>query len=294
VTELAAERAAVNPGSPRVSVCIPTYNSSVFVAETIESVLAQDYPSFELVIADHGSTDSTPEILLRYADDPRVRLVLGAPGGGAEANWNRATDLARGEYVKLVCADDPLYADCLSRQASVLDENPDVVLVASQRDIIDARGRIVLHNRGLGGLRGRVATREVVRRMVSSGTNIFGEPSSVLIRGTALRASGPWSDALPYLIDADMYVRVLKHGDFFAMPESFATFRLSATSWSLSLARQQARQNRAFQREVRAAFPQDVRTADVVMGGLRAEAHAWARRLAYVLLRRRLSSAGRA
>jgi glycosyltransferase involved in cell wall biosynthesis len=276
-------------GVPQVSVCIPTYNSEAFVAQTIESVLTQDHPSFELLIADHGSSDTTAEVISRYAEDPRIQVVLGEPGGGAQANWNRVTGLARGEYVKLVCADDPLYDGCLTRQAEVLDDNPDVVLVASRRDIVDAQGRVVLRGRGLAGLRGRVATTDVVRRLVRSGTNIFGEPSSVLMRASAMRASGPWSDTLPYLIDADMYVRVLKHGAFFAMPETLATFRLSTGSWSLSLARQQAEQNRAFQRMVRAAYPDDVGTIDLVLGGVRAEAHAWERRAAYALLRRRLS-----
>ncbi len=232
----------VNDPTPvHVSVCIPTYNSADFVAETIESVLAQDHPSFELVIADHGSTDETAEVVRRYEHDPRVRFVIGEPGGGAQANWNRVTDLARGEYIKLVCADDPLYAGCLSQQAAVLDENPDVVLVASKRDIVDAQGRMVMRGRGLGGLQGRSPGSVAVRRLVQMGTNIFGEPSSVLMRASAVRAAGPWSDALPYLIDEDMYVRVLERGDFYAIPSSLATFRLSTTSWSLALTRQQSR-----------------------------------------------------
>jgi glycosyltransferase involved in cell wall biosynthesis len=284
----AARSTASTSGPPRVSVCIPTYNSSAFVAETIESVLAQDHPSFELVVADHGSTDPTMQILQRYAEDPRVRIVPGAPGGGAQANWNRVTDLARGEYVKLVCADDPLYVDCLSQQAAVLDENPGVVLVASTRDIVDAQGRIVVRSRGLGGLRGRVAGPVAVRRSVQLGTNIFGEPSSVLMRTSALRSAGPWSDALPYLIDEDMYVRVLQHGDFFAIPRPLATFRLSTTSWSLALAREQAVQNRKFHQLVKKAFPGLLSSADLVLGGLRSEGNAWARRLLYMLLRRRL------
>lgn len=271
-----------------MSVCIPTFNSSAFVAETIESVLGQDHPSFELVIADHGSTDSTPDILQRYADDPRVRIVAGPPGGGAQANWNRATGLARGKYVKLVCADDPLYVACVSSQAAVLDEHPDVVLVASQRDIVDAHGRIVFRGRGLAGLKGRVSGPEAVRRSVRVGTNIFGEPSSVLMRASAMRAAGPWSDALPYLIDEDMYVRVLQHGDFFALPTALATFRLSTTSWSLSLAREQAAQNRAFHQVVKEAYPGHIGSADVFLGGLWSEGNAWARRVVYLGLRRRL------
>jgi hypothetical protein len=279
-----------------VSVCIPTYNSAAFVAETIGSVLTQDYPSIEVVIADHGSTDGTPELLQEFAHDPRVRVVLGPPGGGAQANWNRATDQAVGEYVKLVCADDPLYPGCLSRQIEAMEEHPGVVLVASKRDIIDATGAVVYRGRGLAGLEGRVPGAVAVRRSVLAGTNIFGEPSSVLMRRDAMLASGPWSDALPYVIDVDMYVRVLQRGDLFAIAEPLATFRLSTTSWSLALSREQAAQSRAFLEVVAATFP-DLRGRVLRIGSLRAAANAWGRRLAYLLHRRRLAipstSAGR-
>jgi glycosyltransferase involved in cell wall biosynthesis len=286
----------IDPEDPRtaasapvqVSVCIPTYNSSAFVAETIESVLAQDHPSFELVIADHGSTDPTPQIIGRYADDPRVRIVLGPPGGGAQANWNRVTDLARGEYLKLVCADDPLHTGCLSRQAAVLDQHPGVVLVASTRDVVDAHGKVVIGNRGLGGMAGLVPGLQAIRRAVRLGTNVFGEPSSVLMRTAVVRSVGPWSDALPYVIDQDMYVRVLARGDLFAIPEPLATFRLSTTSWSLDLAHEQAVQQRAFHQRVSQAHPGLISPAELRLSDLRVEGYSWARRLIYLRLRRRL------
>jgi hypothetical protein len=146
----------------------------------------------------------------------------------------------------------------------------------------------VMRGRGLGGLQGRSPGSVAVRRLVQMGTNIFGEPSSVLMRASAVRAAGPWSDALPYLIDEDMYVRVLERGDFYAIPSSLATFRLSTTSWSLALTRQQSRQNRAFHRKLRKAHPDVVRRSDRLLGDVRVEGNAWARRLLYLVLRRRL------
>ncbi len=293
VDPLSSRVAQDPPPLALVSVCVPTYNSAAFISETLQSILAQDYPSFEVVIADHGSTDETRDIVRRFAD-PHVRLILGSAGGGVQENWNRATDHAVGDYIKLVCADDPLYPGCLTKQVAALDDNPGVVLVASKRDIIDANGVVVYSGRGLAGLNGRVSSGVAIRRAVLAGTNIFGEPSCVLMRAEALRAAGPWSDALPYLIDADMYVRVLRNGDFYALPESLATFRLSAGSWSLSLAREQASQTRAFHEVVRAAYPTVLRRRDLRIGGLRAEANAWARRAVYLLLRRRLNRAPKA
>lgn len=276
---------------PLVSVCIPTYNSAAFVSETIESILAQDYPSFEVVIADHGSTDETQQVLQRFADDPRVRLIFGPSGGGAQANWNRATDHAVGDYIKLACADDPLYPMCLTKQVAALEDNPGVALVASKRDIIDANSAVIYRGRGLGGLHGRVPSDVALRRFVLAGTNIFGEPSSVLMRSDAFRASGPWRDTLPYLIDVDMYARVLLEGDLYAIPESLATFRLSARSWSFSLAHLQAKQTRAFFSSVQVAYPGTLRRRDLRIGGARAEVGAWGRRMIYLLLGGRLQVA---
>ena len=126
---------------------------------------------------------------------------------------DRVTDLARGEYIKLVCADDPLYATCLTQQAAVLDENPDVVLVASKRDIVDAQGRVVMHGRGLGGLQGKSAGAVAVRRIVQMGTNVFGEPRSVLMRARPSAPQGRGRTRSPTSSTGDV-VRVLQGGNF--------------------------------------------------------------------------------
>ena len=276
--------------SELVSICVPTFNSSAYVIATIESILDQTYPRWELIVADHGSTDNTWEVLQRYSNDPRIQLEQAPPGGGAQANWNRVTNKAHGRYIKLVCADDPLRRDCVERQVAVLESNPDVVLTACQRDIVDASGRVLFAGRGLAGLSGRVSGPAAVRKAVLAGTNIFGEPSCVLFRADALRSAGQWSDALPYVIDLDMYMRVLQHGSFFAIPESMAQFRLSDTSWSGSLARQQSSQQRALQSLARSAFPGAVSTCDVRVGSLRIVANVRARRLVYASFRRRLTT----
>ena len=111
-----------------VSIVVPTYNNVDFVEETIESILAQTYTDFELVIADHSSTDGTWEKIQRFADDPRVTLLRTPAGGGAPANWTRVTEAATGDYLKLVCGDDLLEPSCLEQQVAVLDTHPSVVL----------------------------------------------------------------------------------------------------------------------------------------------------------------------
>ena len=113
---------------PLISVCIPAYNTARYLPEAIESVLAQAFSDYELVICDNASTDDTPEICRRY-DDPRIRYVRFEEFVGQAANWNRCLKLATGKYVVLLHADDALRPCFLKRAAEVLDNNPAVGLV---------------------------------------------------------------------------------------------------------------------------------------------------------------------
>ena len=176
--------------TPRVSVVVPSFNNASFIEATMDSILAQSFEDFELVVADHSSVDGTWELLQHYRTDPRVRLLRTEAGGGAPRNWERVTAAARGELLKLVCGDDIIYPDCLRRQVEAMDANPSVVLVAAQRDLIDARGGLVNARRGLAGLKGRVPGRAAVRHTVVAGANIFGEPACVLVRRETLERAG--------------------------------------------------------------------------------------------------------
>lgn len=277
--------------SPRVSIVIPSYNNEQYIAETMRSVLAQTYDDFEVVVADHASSDRTREILEQFADDPRVRLLTTTPAaGGAERNWNRVTEEAGGELVKLVCGDDVLYPDALSAQVAAFEEHGQgVVMVASPRDIVDASSRPVLRSHGLGGLSGRVPGRVALRRGVVKGANIFGEPCCVLLRRDALQQVGGWHGNPGFMIDQGTYSRVLLIGDLVAVPHAVAAFRISGTQLSVELARLQAKSATAMHRQLAAMAPGTLSRIDIVRGDIRAHLRSYQRRLAYLYLARRMS-----
>jgi glycosyltransferase involved in cell wall biosynthesis len=275
--------------APRVSVVTPAFENAPYIRATVASVLAQTYRDFELVIADHSSSDGTWEILQEFAHDPRVRLLRTPAGGGAVRNWNRVTQAARGELVKLVCGDDLLAPEALATQVTAFDARGDgVVMVASARDIIDASGRVVIRGHGLGGLSGRVPGSDAIRRSVVRGANIFGEPCCVLLRRSALEAAGGWHGDPGYLIDHSTYCRVLLHGDLATAPGTLAAFRLSSSQWSVALAGEQARSVAEMHRQVAELTPGLLSSRDLRIGNTRARLRAFQRRLVYRYLGRRL------
>ena len=274
--------------TPRVSVVVPSFNNASFIEATMDSILAQSFEDFELVVADHSSVDGTWELLQHYRTDPRVRLLRTEAGGGAPRNWERVTAAAGGQLLKLVCGDDIIYPDCLRMQVEAMDANPEVVLVAAQRDLIDARGAILMSRRGLAGLTGRVAGRVAARRTVMVGANIFGEPACVLIRRKTLQDAGGWDGRHPYVIDEATYVNVLLRGDFFGIDRSLAAFRLSSSQWSVHLAREQSHQVIGFHHRLAGAASGLLSRTDLFRGDARARGMAYSRRLAYLWVGRRM------
>lgn len=278
--------------NPLVSIVIPAYNNAAYLADTIDSVLAQTYPNLEVIIADHASSDATLAVMRRYEDDERVTLLETPAGGGALRNWNRVSRAANGEYLKLVCGDDLLDPGIVAAQVAALAGTPGAVLAASARDIVDANGQPVMRGRGLPGLLGRHRGVDAIRSTVLHGTNVFGEPGCVLMRRDQLEAVGWWDSRWPYLIDEATYAKVLLRGDFVGVPGSLAGFRISDSQWSVRLAKQQAEQAIGFHRWLHEQHPDVVGRVTLTVGNARARLMATLRRFAYVYLSRRMSRAG--
>ncbi len=267
---------------------VPAFNNAEHIADTIESILRQSFTDFELVIADHASTDSTKAIIDRFTGDERVRVIETEAGGGAVRNWNRVSREASGEYIKLVCGDDLLEPTMLEKQVAALDKEPSATLVASRRALVDSAGGTLLKSRGLPGLSGLVPGHRAVRTAVRAGSNIFGEPACVLMRRGTLESVGWWSAEFPYVIDEATYAQLLLIGDLVAIPEQLASFRLSSSQWSVALAQSQARQVVGFHGMLAHNNPGVLSAADLLIGNLRARMTARLRRFVYILYRRRM------
>src|SRR5258705_715717 len=129
----------------RVSILIPAYKFARYLPETIESVLEQDYPNFEVFISDDCSQDGSDEIIARYAArDTRIRTHVHSPNLGMVKNWNFCLDQARGEYIKFVFGDDKLASrQALSKLVRLLEMNPSATMAVSARRVIDANSSVI-------------------------------------------------------------------------------------------------------------------------------------------------------
>jgi glycosyltransferase involved in cell wall biosynthesis len=234
---------------PLASIVIPVYNGMPYLQAAVGSALAQDYPSLEVVVIENASTDGSAQ-WLRDQADPRLRVVFRESTQPAGENWTEAVLESRGEYVKLMCADDLIEPSAVSRQVDQLRTHSGVLVAACRRRIIDADGEVMKATHGLGSLRGRIDGRAAIKDCLLAGTNTLGEPAAVLFAGDAIRSAMPWTATWPYMIDVATYAKVLERGAVWCDPEVLASFRVSGTSWSSSLLGQQPIQFRGWRDDV--------------------------------------------
>ena len=214
--------------APLVSILVPTYNYARYLPEALESILAQDFCDFEVIVADDASTDNTPELCRAFAQrDERIRFVQHAKNLGMVENWNWCLTQARGTLVKFMLADDCFkQPQALRRMVDAIEQNPGVSLVASARQLLDERSR----EKGLWnplGLRSRrMDGRRMSVRCLEQNLNLIGEPSAVLFRRED--AARGFDSSFRQLVDLEMWLHLLRRGDLMYLKEPLCCFRQHA------------------------------------------------------------------
>jgi glycosyltransferase involved in cell wall biosynthesis len=273
---------------------IPSFNGGPFIAHAVRSALEQTVADLEVVVVDDASTDDTLEIVHGFADD-RLRVLAGETNTGAGSNWNRAVRAARGRYVKLLCQDDVLAPTCIERQVSALasDRGAAATLVCARRLIIDERGRVLMQRGFARGLSGTVPGSVAAGLVIRSGGNPIGEPSAVLFRKQDAVKVGLFNESEEYVIDLDLWMRLLAVGALHVIAEPLAGFRVSTGSWSAALAGEQTRQYCALAHRASHDPRLGVARRDVALGCVAARLLNVARRVLYAQARHRAKAAER-
>ena len=209
--------------APKVSILIPVYNGEQFLAECLDSVLAQDFEDMEILIADDGSTDGSPALVGRYASkDNRIRWWKNPRNLGLAANFNCCLKAARGEYIKYVLQDDKLLSSTAIREmAAALDADFTVSLVGTGSYILDETSRLLEHRNNFS--RGACNGRQVILRCMENPANLIGEPSVVMFR-RAMAIRG-FDEGYKQLVDFEMWIHLLVQGDWFYLDSPHCAFR---------------------------------------------------------------------
>ncbi|WP_204106044.1 MULTISPECIES: glycosyltransferase [Spirulina sp. CCY15215] len=212
---------------PKISIIIPVYNGEKTIRETIDSVFAQTFQDWELIISNDGSSDRTLEIVTAISD-PRIRIISDVNAGLSESR-NRGIKMAIGAYISFLDADDLWSPDKLEAQLQALENNPEAAVAYSWTDYIDDRGNWVRSGLHLSP-QGNVLSELFLHNFLENGSNL-------LVRREAIDRIGYFETSLTSVQDWDFYLRLADRYHFVPVSRSQIFYRISDTSFSTNLQR---------------------------------------------------------
>ena len=212
--------------TPRISVVIPAFNAAWCIRTALDSVLAQDWGDFEIIVVNDGSTDETSAILSQYG----TRLqVVSQRNSGLSAARNAGIRRACGEYVALLDADDSWLPTKLSRQMALMTDEPDLVFCSTTARIQTADGT------HLGEWRCGARDGVTLEQIFAVNAHIAGSGSAVLARRHPLLELGGFDEGLRSLEDIDMWMRLAAISGYVCIDEPLAVISKRRDSMSGNL-----------------------------------------------------------
>jgi glycosyltransferase involved in cell wall biosynthesis len=185
----------------RITVLLPVFNGGPYLRPAIESVLAQTLSDFELLVIDDGSTDGSLEVARSYRD-PRLRVLENGRNLGLTASLNRGLREARAPLIARQDADDLSAPDRLGLQAEMMARRPELALLGTQADVIDARGRPA-------GSLARSCEHDSIRWELFF-DNAFVHSSVMFRREVVLDEAGGYDEGLRYCQDFALWSRLVR------------------------------------------------------------------------------------
>lgn len=205
----------------KVSVLVPVFNGETHLAECLESILAQDFAAFELLISDDGSTDDSARIIRQFAArDPRIRWWKNPVNLGLTANTNCCLRQAGGEYLKFVHQDDKLLSvSAIARLLEALERNPSASLAGCRQHLTGTTSRPLIFSKTSGCFDGR----KMIIASLEQNNNLIGQPTLTLFRRQQARRG--FDERFTGFMDFEMWCHLLEQGDFAYLAEPLATWR---------------------------------------------------------------------
>jgi glycosyltransferase involved in cell wall biosynthesis len=221
------EPAASGASQPLVSIVVPVFNGARYLRQSLESILAQTYPHFEVIVMDDASTDDTPQILASFGD--RIRHVRQPSNRGQFDNVSDGIERARGEFIAVYHSDDIYLPTIVEREAAFLVAHPQAGAVFALDYMIGpegeprGRGRFELPSEiGEGGV---LDYRTVFNVLLRHKNRLFRTPSS-MVRASTYEQVGPYRSR-DYAAHADfeMFLRIARAGPVGVLPEHLFMYR---------------------------------------------------------------------
>jgi glycosyltransferase involved in cell wall biosynthesis len=203
-------------GEPLVSIVTPVYNGEAYLAECVESVLNQTYSNWEYIIVDNFSTDRTPEIVARYAQQcQRISVFRNHKLLPIIANHNRAFRLISPEskYCKVVSGDDWIYPECIARMVQVAEANPSIGVVGSYQ-LTGGGDKWYVRTFGLPYSSVCISGNYIARAHLLGTLDVLGDPTSSLYRSDLVRRTDSFFPNQTAEADVSAIYECLKCSDF--------------------------------------------------------------------------------
>ena len=215
-----------------ISVLISVFNGSEYLAEAMDSLLAQTYSDFELIVVDDGSTDDTLDQLQAYAaKDPRVNVVHHS-NRGVPASINAAARLAVGKYLARMDLDDVASPTRFQKQVAYLDAHPEVTVLGSRVILIDPFG--TEYHRPMHAL----THEEIDAKLLAGEGWAVVQPAAMLRHDAFLQVKG-YDERYRTSQDFDLWLRMAEHGRLANLEEPLLKYRQHLGSANFAKAKQQ-------------------------------------------------------
>jgi glycosyltransferase involved in cell wall biosynthesis len=207
---------------PLVSIITPSYNQAHFIQETIESVLAQDYPNIEYIIVDGSSTDGSVEIIQKYSK--KLAWWVSEQDKGHADALNKGFSHAKGEILAWLNSDDTYSPHAVSEAVEFLVAHPDVSLVYANANLIDENGAYL----------GRFLSKQTNYDSMLRGS-VHIPQATTFFWAKYWQQVGPLDLSLKFSFDYDLWVRLAKLAPIVYIPHVWANFRLHSQGKSIYL-----------------------------------------------------------
>ncbi|MGB3507656.1 MAG: glycosyltransferase [Microcoleaceae cyanobacterium] len=211
--------------SPKVTVCLPTYNAGEFLIQAIDSIIQQTFTDFELIISDDCSTDNTPQLIQNYlSQDKRIKYFSNSENLGLFANWNQCLKYASGEYITVFAQDDVMLPKNLETKVKILDKYPNVGLVTSSIMVIDANNKPLHWDWANYAEDMLVKGREWVMNNLGEANPICC-PFVLMRRQVLEKVGGNFNGNYAYAADLELWLRMGLVADLYFVKETLGYYR---------------------------------------------------------------------